>query len=171
VTRSATLDNMTNHTVSLLRVHDDRTIPAPGVYEIDRAHTSVEIGAASVSTGNDDRDAHLRSGDFFDVEHYPKIRFTSTAVSALPDDTWQLDGELTVRDITRPVALKVSFDGGDASPFGDERIGFSAETEINREDFGLTWNVALESGGLLVGKTVRIELAVEAIAIREAKAA
>ena len=191
----------------MLRVHDDRSIPASGVYEIDRAHTSVdfiarhlmitkvrgrfsdvhglitigenpedshvevEIGSASVSTGNEDRDAHLRSADFFDVERFPTIRFTSTAVAALPDNTWQLDGELTVRDTTRPVTLTVSFEGGDVSPLGDERIGFSAEAEINREDFGLTWNVALESGGLLVGKSARIELAVQAIALREAKVA
>jgi polyisoprenoid-binding protein YceI len=196
---------MANRTVSLLRVHHGRFIPASGVYKIDDAHTSVEfvarhlmitrvrgrfsdvhglitigedpddshaeveIGSASLSTGNDDRDAHLRSADFFDVERFPTIRFTSTAVRVGSEKTWELDGELTVRDTTRPVSLLVGFDGGDVSPLGDERIGFSAATEINREDFGLTWNVALESGGILVGKTVRIELAIQAIALQDTK--
>ncbi|MEY2451652.1 MAG: hypothetical protein QOD92_1226 [Acidimicrobiaceae bacterium] len=132
------------------------------------SHVEVEIAAASLSTGNGDRDTHLRSGDFFDVEHHPTITFKSTAVRALPDATWEVVGDLTVRDTTRPVTLQVDFDGADISPIGDERIGFSAATDINREDFGLTWNMALETGGLLVGKTARIELAVQAIAATEA---
>jgi polyisoprenoid-binding protein YceI len=139
--------------------------------EPEQSHVEVEIGAASLSTGNDDRDAHLRSGDFFDVEHYPTITFTSTAVTALPDHTWQVTGDLTVRDTTRPVTLQVDFDGADISPLGDERVGFSAATEVDREDFGLTWNVALETGGLLVGKTARIELSVQAIAATASAAA
>jgi len=139
--------------------------------EPENSHVDVEIGAASVSSGNDDRDAHLRSPDFFDVEHYPTITFRSTAVTALPDSTWEVVGDLTVRDTTRPVTLQVDFDGADISPVGDERIGFSAATDINREDFGLTWNMALETGGLLVGKTARIELAVQAIAATEAAVA
>jgi polyisoprenoid-binding protein YceI len=131
----------------------------------------VQIGAASLSTGNADRDAHLKSEDFFDVDHHPTISFTSTAVNALPDNTWELVGNLTVRDNTKAVTLQVDFDGADISPIGDERIGFSAATDINREDFGLTWNMTLETGGLLVGKTARIELAVQAIARREASLA
>jgi polyisoprenoid-binding protein YceI len=132
--------------------------------EPEKSHVEVEIGVASVSTGNDERDAHLRSADFFDVEHYPEITFASTGVKAVRDNTWELVGDLTVHGTTRPVTLQVDFDGGGASPMGDERIGFSAATEVNREDFGLTWNVALETGGLLVGKTARIELAVQAVA-------
>ena len=128
------------------------------------SHVEVEIGVASLSSGNDDRDAHLRSADFFDVEHYPTITFASTAVRPLRGDTWELVGDLTVHGTTRPITLQVDFDGGGASPMGDERIGFSAATDINREDFGLTWNVALETGGFLVGKNVRIELSVQAIA-------
>ena len=195
---------MSSQTVSVLRTRDDREIPVAGVYEIDGAHTSVElvgrhlmitkvrgrfsdvrgqitideeptkshveveIGVASVSTGNDDRDAHLRSGDFFDVERYPAITFSSTGVKPLRDNTWELTGDLTVHGTTKPVILEVDFDGGGPSPMGDERIGFSAGTEVNREDFGLTWNVALETGGLLVGKTARIELAVQAIAASQA---
>ena len=89
----------------------------------------------------------------------------------LRGDTWELAGDLTVHGTTRSVTLQVDFDGGGASPMGDERIGFSAATEVNREDFGLTWNVALETGGLLVGKTARIELAVQAIAASKAAVA
>ena len=139
--------------------------------EPENSHVEVEIGVTSVSTGNDDRDAHLKSGDFFDVEHYPAMTFASTAVMPLRNDTWELAGELTVHGTTRPITLQVDFDGGGASPMGDERIGFSAATEVNREDFGLTWNVALETGGLLVGKTARIELAVQAIAASKAAVA
>jgi polyisoprenoid-binding protein YceI len=139
--------------------------------EPEDSHVEVEIGAASLSSGNDDRDAHLRSPDFFDIERYPTILFRSTAVTALPDSTWEVVGNLTVRDTTRPVTLQVDFDGADVSPIGDERIGFSAATDINREDFGLTWNIPLETGGLLVGRTARIELAVQAIASKDAAAA
>ena len=139
--------------------------------EPQSSHVEVEIGVVSLSTGNDDRDAHLRSEDFFDVEHYPTIAFASTTVRPLRDNTWELVGDLTVRGTTRPVTLQVDFDGGGTSPMGDERIGFSAATDVNREDFGLTWNVALETGGLLVGKTARIELAVQAIAATKAAVA
>src|SRR5437764_14672724 len=136
--------------------------------EPENSHAEVEIGAASLITGNDDRDAHLKSADFFDVEHYPTITFASTAVRPVRADTWEMVGELTVRGTTRPVSLQVDFDGGGASPMGDERIGFSAATEVNREDFGLTWNIPLETGGVLVGKSARIELAVQAIATSKA---
>jgi polyisoprenoid-binding protein YceI len=139
--------------------------------EPEDSHVEVEIGAASLSTGNDDRDAHLRGADFFDVERFPTITFASSAVQALPDSTWEVTGDLRVRDVTRPVTLQVDFDGADVSPMGDERIGFSAATEVNREDFGLSWNMALETGGLLVGRTARIELSVQAIARNEEAAA
>jgi polyisoprenoid-binding protein YceI len=139
--------------------------------EPEDSRVEVEIGAASLSSGNDDRDGHLKSADFFDVERYPTITFRSTAVRARRDNTWEVDGDLTVRDVRRPVTLQVDFDGADVSPFGDERIGFSAATDVNREDFGLTWNMALETGGLLVGKTARIELSVQAIAATQAAVA
>ena len=139
--------------------------------EPETSHVEVEIGVASLSSGNDDRDAHLKSADFFDVEDYPTIVFASTAVRPLRDNTWELVGDLTVRGTARPITLQVDFDGGGASPMGDERVGFSAATDIDREDFGLTWNMALETGGLLVSKTVRIELAVQAIAATKAAVA
>jgi polyisoprenoid-binding protein YceI len=134
----------------------------------ERSHVEVDIDVSTLSTGNADRDAHLRSADFFDVERYPTITFRSTGVSALPDGTWEVRGDLTVRDTTRAVNLQVDFDGADISPMGDERVGFSAAADVDREDFGLTWNMALETGGLLVGRAARIELAVQAVAVSEA---
>jgi polyisoprenoid-binding protein YceI len=135
------------------------------------SYVEVEIDADSVSTGNDDRDAHLKSGDFFDVDLYPTITFASTAVKHVRDNAWEVAGDLTVHGNTKAVTLHVDFDGGGPSPMGDERIGLSAATEVNREDFGLSWNVALETGGFLVGKSARIELAVQAIATSKAPVA
>ena len=195
---------MTQRTVSVLRTHDDRTIPVPGTYTIDGPHTSVEfvarhlmitkirgrfaelrgsifiaedpeqssveaeIRAASVSTGDAFRDAHLRGPDFLDVDRYPLITFRSTATTAGAESIWELTGDLTVRDVTRPVVLQVDFEGASPSPFGDERIAFSAAADVNREDFGLTWNQTRETGGVLIGKTIRIELNVQAIAAADA---
>ena len=138
--------------------------------EPEDSHVEADIGTASLNTGNDDRDTHLRSGDFFDVERYPTITFRSTSVLPLSDGSWEVVGDLTVGDNTQSVALHLDFDGADVSPLGDERVGFSAATEIDRENFGLTWNMTLETGGLLVGKTARIELNVEAVATTTAAA-
>jgi polyisoprenoid-binding protein YceI len=153
------------------------------------------IAAASVTTGNPDRDAHLSSPDFLDVERYRTLEYRSTGVkwhgeedpiffwaqlrnnrigrrdgsvtaSAHPGRTprrFVLTGELTVKDITRPVDLQVEFGGARRDPSGQDIFGFSATAELDREDYGLVWNVALESGGVLVGKKVRIEIAGEAI--------
>jgi polyisoprenoid-binding protein YceI len=132
--------------------------------EPTRSHVEVEIQVATLDTGDAQRDDSLRSVDFFDVEHYPTITFRSTQVEPGTSETWMVTGDLTVRGVTRPVTLEVDFDGANASPFGDERIAFSATTDVNREDWGLTWNVALETGGVLVGKKVRIELNVQAVA-------
>ena len=122
----------------------------------------VSIDAASISTSDEQRDGHLRSGDFFDVERYPTVSFTSTAVEPAKGDHWKVTGDLTIRDITKPVVLDVEFEGAQTDPWGNGRIGFSASTEIDREDWGLTWNQALETGGVLVGKKIKIELGVEA---------
>jgi polyisoprenoid-binding protein YceI len=132
--------------------------------EPERSHVEVEIQVASVDTGNADRDAHLRSPDFFNAEKYPTISFRSTKIEAGASGTWTMTGDLTVRDVTRSVTLEVDFDGANASPFGDERVAFSAAADVDREDWGLTWNVGLETGGVLVGKKVRIELNVQAVA-------
>ncbi len=138
-----------------------------GTVEIadDPAQSSVEVSldAASFSTGNSDRDAHVKSPDFLDVEAYPTLTYRSTGVRQ-DGDTWKVDGELTVRDVTRPVTLDVEFEGAGQDPWGSARIAFSASTEIDRDEFGITWNQALETGGVLVGKTVKITIDVQAVA-------
>ena len=115
------------------------------------------IATASVHTADDMRDGHLRGPDFLDAEQYPTITFRSTGVEPGARGSWKVHGDLTVRHVSRPVVLDVEFDGTRG-----ERIAFRASTEVDREHWGLTWNPALETGGLLVGKRVRIELRVEA---------
>lgn len=123
----------------------------------------VTIDAGSVNSGDDNRDGHLRSPDFLDVETHPTITFRSTRVELGADGTAKVHGDLTVKSVTRPVTLDVEFDGASPDPWGGQRIGFTASTEINREDWGLTWNVALETGGVLVSKKIRLEFNVEAV--------
>jgi len=130
--------------------------------DIASSSTVVTIQAASIDTRDQGRDTHLRSGDFLDVENHPTLEFRSTGVRHEAGE-WLLDGELSIAGQTRPVTLDVEFDGGAKDPWGNARVGFQAETKVNREDFGLTWNQALETGGWLVGKEVKIELSVEAI--------
>jgi polyisoprenoid-binding protein YceI len=137
----------------------------------ERSHVEVDITVASLNTGNADRDAHLRSPDFFDADRYPTITFRSTEVRARSEDAWEVVGDLTVRGTTRAVTLQVDFDGANVSPMGDQRIAFSAAADVDREDWGLTWNQTLETGGLLVGKKARIELSVQAVAMTDAAAA
>ena len=123
----------------------------------------VDIDVASVDTRDAGRDDHLRSADFFDAEHFPSMTFASTAVRADGPGRFKVDGDLTVRDVTRPVVLDVELDGTVVDPWGGTRAAFTAHTEVNREDFGLTWNQALEGGGVLVGRNVRIEIEAEAV--------
>lgn len=121
------------------------------------------IDATSIDTREPQRDTHLRSADFFDVEKYPTLEFVSTRIEGTPGD-FTIYGNLTVHGVMREVALKAEFEGRAADPWGGQRAGYSASTTINRKDFGLTWNTALETGGVMVGDEVRIELEVEAIA-------
>lgn len=123
---------------------------------------SVEIQTASIATGDEKRDAHLKSPDFFDVENIPVATFSSTAVSGTPDDL-VIDGHLTLHGVTRPVTIKAEFLGEGASPFGFKVAGFSGSTKINRTDFGLTWNAALETGGVLVSEDVKLSFEIELI--------
>lgn len=127
--------------------------------------SSVEasIKAASINTGATDRDSHLRSADFLDAEAYPELTFRSTGVKNLSGTEFVLAGDLTIRDVTRPVELKVEFDGFTVNPWGKEVAAFTATTEIDREEFGITWNKALETGGVLVGNKVKIEIVAEAV--------
>ncbi|MGR6316424.1 YceI family protein [Micromonospora soli] len=128
-----------------------------------QSSVTATIQAASIHTAMADRDAHLRSGDFLDVEKFPTLEFRSTGVKSRKGSQFILSGELTIKDVTRPVDLEVEFEGVGRSPFGQDIFGFSASTEIDREEFGLTWNVALETGGVLVGKKIKIEIEGEAI--------
>jgi polyisoprenoid-binding protein YceI len=132
--------------------------------EPERSRVDVAINVASLTTGNTQRDRHLRSADFFDTARYPSITFTSTSVKANASRTWTVTGDLTIRDTTRPISFDVTFEGAKRAPQGREHIVFSAETEVEREDWGLGWNAPLETGGVLIGKQVRIELNVEAVA-------
>jgi polyisoprenoid-binding protein YceI len=124
-----------------------------------KSRVEAEIDAASIDTREPQRDAHLRSADFLDVERFPAISFRSTAVEPAGENEWRVAGDLTIRGTTRPVALHVEGlapEGKD--PWGNVRSGASAATKIKRSDFGLTWNAALETGGLLVGDELKIEL-------------
>lgn len=122
----------------------------------------VDIDVSSIDTRDATRDGHLLSADFFDAEQFPTITYRSTKVSPAGGDRWTVEGDLTVHGITRPVPLEVTFEGGAKDPWGGERIGFTAKAEVDREDFGLTWNQALETGGVLVGKSAKLEIEAEA---------
>ncbi len=122
------------------------------------------IDVSSIDTGNADRDAHLRSPDFFDAERYPTITFRSTRVDGSPSkpgDQFQVIGDLVIRDTTSKVALDCAFEGRGTDPWGKERAGFSASAEIDRRDWGLRWNQAMETGGILVANNVKIEIEVQ----------
>lgn len=121
----------------------------------------VTIQVASVDTRDKKRDEHLRSADFFDADSYPTITFTSTRVEPVGDDV-KVTGDLQIRGVTREVVLDAAFNGSGKSPFGHQVAGFSGATTINRKDFDLGWNAALESGGVLVGEDVKIALEIEA---------
>lgn len=123
---------------------------------------SVSIDTASVDTGADDRDQHLRSDDFFATDTYPAATFRSTSVEATGGDHYVLNGELTIKDVTRAVSIDFDYLGTTKDPWGNDKIAFEGATEIDREEWGLTWNKTLETGGVLVSKKIRIELAVQA---------
>ena len=138
-----------------------------GTAHVDTANPAaskvdVTIATASVSTGSADRDGHLKSGDFFDVETYPTITFTSTDVKRDGSD-WAVTGDLTIKDVTKPVTITFEQTGSARDPFGNLRVGFEGETTINRKDWGLTWNAALETGGVLVSEKVTLEFEVSAV--------
>jgi polyisoprenoid-binding protein YceI len=129
----------------------------------ENSSADVTIDAATVDTREERRDAHLRSADFLEVEKYPAITFKSTRVVPERGDRYKVYGDLTIHGVTQPVVLDTEYFGQNKTPWGSEVVGFSAETKINRKDFGLTYNAALETGGFLVGDEVKIRLEVEAI--------
>jgi polyisoprenoid-binding protein YceI len=123
----------------------------------------VNIKAESIDTGVADRDAHLRSADFFDVENYPEITFTSTDVSREGND-WTIAGDLTIKGVTKPISIDFEANGSARDPFGNLRIGFEGQATISRKDWGLTWNAALETGGFLVSDKIKLDFDISAIA-------
>ena len=144
-----------------------------GELRLDPAHlpsSSVEvtIEAASIDTGDAQRDGHLRSADFLDAEKFPTLTFRSTKIEDVGDGKLRVSGDLTIQGVTRAVVLDTEYAGRVKDPWGNDRAGFTARTAIDRTDFGLRWNQALETGGLLVGNKVEIELEVEAVAAAKA---
>jgi polyisoprenoid-binding protein YceI len=139
--------------------------------DLTRSKIEVEIDAASIDTGVADRDKHLRSADFFDTERFPKLRFVSTSIEQAGKNAYKVHGDLTIRDVTRPAVLDVEYGGRAKDPWGNERAAFAATTSLERSDFGLKWNQALETGGVLVGERVDIELEVEVVKAAASQAA
>jgi polyisoprenoid-binding protein YceI len=137
----------------------------------EESWVEVTIDPTSIYTGMEMRDNHLRSPDFFEVELYPEMTFKSTRVERTGDTTLKVVGDLTIRGVTRPVVLDVEYQGLGIGLRGDTRAAFAASTEIDREDFGISWNQTLETGGVLVGRKVRIELEVQAVAAVKTAAA
>jgi polyisoprenoid-binding protein YceI len=130
---------------------------------IEASTVTVTLGAASIDTGNPDRDAHLRSADFLDVKQFPALTFRSTGLQRLADDRWRLDGALTIRDVTRDVALDARYGGSGPDPWGGTRMAVVATTQLARRDYEIDWNMGLPGGLTLIGPTLRIDLDVQAV--------
>ncbi|MEM0158574.1 MAG: YceI family protein [Thermoplasmataceae archaeon] len=131
--------------------------------DLEHAYAEVVIKAASVDTRDPQRDGHLKSPDFFDVNKYPEIRFVSKRIKKLSKDQYSIVGDLTIRGVTKEVELKGTFEGSLKDPWGKTRMGITVEGQIDREDWGLKWNTILETGGVLVGNKVKITVHVEAV--------
>ena len=128
--------------------------------DLTSAKIDITIDTTSIHTSNDDRDNHLKSAEFFDIEQFPDIKFTSTSITKDGDD-YKVSGDLSIKNETKPVVFDVEYGGKGTNPWGVEVYGFEAETKIDREEFGLTWNAALETGGVLVGKDIKIKVELE----------
>jgi polyisoprenoid-binding protein YceI len=181
------------------RVYEGVTIPAPGTFDLDPAHTTIgftarhmmvsrvrgeftdftgsitvaedpmassaeaTIKTASIDTRHNDRDAHVASPDFLDVERYPEILFRTVRVTARRGGTFTVLGDLTIKDVTREIELTLELEGVATSPYGKQVLGFSLTGEINREEFGITYNMVLETGGVMISKNIRLEITGEAV--------
>ena len=142
-----------------------------GYFDAERPENStieLTIQADSIDTGNADRDGHLRSNDFFDMDNHKTVTFASTSVEKVQEDVYRVHGDLTVRGTTKPVAIEFEYTGAAVDPFGNTRIGLEGSTTVNRRDFGLNWNAALDTGGVLVSEKVTLEFDVSAIKSEEA---
>lgn len=136
------------------------TVPAEG---IEGAKAEVTINASSIDTRNADRDGHLKSNDFFDMENHPEITFISTKIAPNGSGGVDVTGDLTIKGTTKSVTIPFEYEGTATDPFGNQRAGFEGTTTLNRTDFGLTWNAALETGGVLVSEKITLELEISAI--------
>ncbi|KOS62525.1 polyisoprenoid-binding protein [Lysinibacillus agricola] len=136
-------------------------IEAADLTDLTTANINFTIDAASINTRSEDRDNHLKAADFFDSEKYPTITFKSTNITKKSDDEYAITGDLTIKDVTKSVTFDTEFNGKGTNPWGQEVYGFESVTTINREEFGLTWNAALETGGVLVGKDIKITVELE----------
>lgn len=132
--------------------------------ELRNSSVEATLKAATIDTRTEQRDQHLRSADFLNADQFPEIRFKSTRIEG-DKDSFKLTGDLTIRGVTRPIVLDVQFEGRTKDPWGGDRVGFSATGKIDRREFGLTWNQALETGGVVVGNDVKINLEVEAVKV------
>ncbi|SFU79803.1 YceI family protein [Alicyclobacillus macrosporangiidus] len=131
--------------------------------DLTTAHIEFTVDVASVDTRNEDRDNHLRGADFFDAENHPKMTFKATRIVKKSEGEYEVTGDLTIRGVTRPETFLVTYEGQGKDPWGGIRAGFSANGTINRSDYGLKWNAALETGGVLVGDQVQVSLEIEAV--------
>jgi polyisoprenoid-binding protein YceI len=138
------------------RIHLDASDPS-------KSSAAVTIKAASIDTRNADRDAHLRSNDFFAMDEYPEIVFESTKVEPVDDTTFRVTGDLTIRGATRPITFDLEYNGSATDPFGNKRVGLEGSVQVNRKDWGITWNAPLEFGGVIVSDKVTLEFDISAI--------
>ncbi|MEG0258552.1 MAG: YceI family protein [Lysinibacillus sp.] len=139
----------------------EANIEAADLTDLTTATIDFKINTASINTRSEDRDNHLKSADFFDADTYPAITFKSTSITKKSDEEFVVTGDLTIKDVTKSVAFNTEYNGKGTNPWGQEVYGFEAETKIDREEFGLTWNAALETGGVLVGKDIKISIELE----------
>ncbi len=135
-------------------------VEAADLADLTTATIEFKFDVTSINTRSEDRDNHLKGEDFFDAEKFPTINFTSTSITRDGDD-YKVTGDLTIKDVTKPVTFDVEYGGKGKNPWGVDVYGFEAEAKINREEFGLTWNAALETGGVLVGKDIKIKVELE----------
>ncbi len=145
-----------------------------GYFDVEnpaRSHLELTIKAQSIDTRNPDRDAHLKSNDFLSMDEFPEIKFVSTNVEATDGQLYRVTGGLTIKGVTNPVTFDLEYSGEATDPYGNHRIGFEGSTTINRKDWGVNWNVALEAGGVLVSDKVTLEIEVSAIRVAEGEAA
>lgn len=131
--------------------------------DLTSASIKLSVDAASIDTRNADRDGHLKSADFFEVENHPKIEFVSSSIQKTGDGEYNVTGSLTIRGVTRTETFSVTYEGSGKDPWGNEKVGFSGTGSIKRSDYGLTWNAALETGGVLVGDEVKFSVEIEAV--------